>query len=175
MFPNGRWLCLMPEPPNLCPATSAELTQSLCFALRFNAPKRVHDADETMARITAERLVEHLERSGHVAMHKPPLGQHGAPGNLADWIEKASQSGRGEWLGVVIPRCIGMPADRPRPQRLIRHGTQQARRIAGHLAPATRANRLGPGSLLRDLMADVGEHFFGCSFFGEPLARRLPA
>jgi hypothetical protein len=33
-----------------------------------------------MARITAERLVEHLERSGYVVMHKPPLGQHGAPG-----------------------------------------------------------------------------------------------
>ena len=33
-----------------------------------------------MARITAERLVEHLERSGYVVMCKPPLGQHGAPG-----------------------------------------------------------------------------------------------
>jgi hypothetical protein len=34
-----------------------------------------------MARITAERLVEHLEQSGYVIMCKPPLGQHGAPGS----------------------------------------------------------------------------------------------
>jgi hypothetical protein len=27
-------------------------------------------------------LVEHLKPSGHVVMHKPPLGPHGAPGNL---------------------------------------------------------------------------------------------
>jgi hypothetical protein len=52
-------------------------------------------ADETMARITAERLVEHLERSGYLVMHKPPLGQHGAAGNLAGWIEKATKSDRG--------------------------------------------------------------------------------
>jgi hypothetical protein len=24
-------------------------------------------------------------------MHKPPPGQHGAPGNLAGWIEKATK------------------------------------------------------------------------------------
>jgi hypothetical protein len=70
--------------------------QSLSFALRFNGKKRTHDADETMARITAERLVEHLERSGYVVMHKPGLGQHGAAGNLAGWIEKATGTDRGE-------------------------------------------------------------------------------
>jgi hypothetical protein len=84
------------HPLETCPATRAELTQSLSFALRFNGRKRVHDADEIMARITAERLVEHLERSGYVVMHKPPLGPHGTPGNLADWIEKATKSDRGE-------------------------------------------------------------------------------
>ena len=56
----------------------------------------MHDADDVTARFTAERLVEHLERSGYVVMHKPPLDQHGAPGNLAGWIEKASKAGRGE-------------------------------------------------------------------------------
>jgi hypothetical protein len=56
----------------------------------------VHDADEMMARITAERLVEHPERPGYVVMHMPPLGQHGAAGNLADWIEKATQSDWGD-------------------------------------------------------------------------------
>ncbi len=65
-------------------------------ALRFNGRKRAHDADETMARITAERLVEHLERSRYVVMHEPPLGQHGAPGNLAGWIEKAAKTDGGE-------------------------------------------------------------------------------
>ena len=78
------------------PATQDEIARSLSFALQFNGRKRVHDADKMMARITAERLVEHLERSGHVAMCKPPLGQHGAPGNLAGWIEKAVKSDRGE-------------------------------------------------------------------------------
>jgi len=86
----------MRDPPNLRPATRDEIMQSLSFALRFNGRKRVHDADEVMARITAERLVEHLGRSGYVVMHKPPLGQHGSPGNLAGWIEKAVKSDRGE-------------------------------------------------------------------------------
>jgi hypothetical protein len=54
----------MPDTPNLRSATRDELTQSLSFALRFDGRKRVHDADELIARITAERLVEHLERSG---------------------------------------------------------------------------------------------------------------
>jgi hypothetical protein len=81
----------MPDAPTLRPATRDELTQSLSFALRFNGRKRTHDADETMARITAERLVEHLERSGYVIMCKPPLAPHGAPGNLAGWVEKATK------------------------------------------------------------------------------------
>jgi hypothetical protein len=34
----------------------------------------------------------HLERPGYVVMCKPPLSQHGAAGNLADWIEEATQS-----------------------------------------------------------------------------------
>jgi hypothetical protein len=86
----------MPDMPNLRPATPDELTQSLFFVRRFNGRKRTHGADETVARITAERLVEHLERSGYVVMHKPGLGQHGAAGNLADWIEKAAKVDRGE-------------------------------------------------------------------------------
>jgi hypothetical protein len=50
--------------PNLRPATRDELPQSLSFALRFNGRKRVYDADELMAQIMAERLVEYLERAG---------------------------------------------------------------------------------------------------------------
>ena len=55
----------------LSPATSQEIQDSLTFALRFAGRKRVHHADDAMARITAERLVEHLERSGYVLMKRP--------------------------------------------------------------------------------------------------------
>ena len=55
----------------LRPASTQEIEESLCFALRFAGRKRVHHADEVMARITAERLVQHLERSGYVLMKKP--------------------------------------------------------------------------------------------------------
>src|ERR1017187_1024007 len=63
-FPTIPYRPGMPDTPNLRPATRDELTQSLSFALRFNGRKRVPAADEVMARITAERLAEHLERSG---------------------------------------------------------------------------------------------------------------
>jgi len=86
----------MPDTPTLRPATRDEITQSLSFALRFNGRKRVHDADEVKAQITAERSVEYLERAGYGVVHKPPLGQHGAPGNLAGWIEKVTKSDRVE-------------------------------------------------------------------------------
>jgi hypothetical protein len=33
------------------------------FALLFHGRKRVHHADDIMAKITAERLVKHLEES----------------------------------------------------------------------------------------------------------------
>jgi hypothetical protein len=65
-----------PAPPKLRPATRDELTQSLSFALRFNGRKRVHNADEIMANITAQRLVEHLERSGCIVLCKLPAPNH---------------------------------------------------------------------------------------------------
>ena len=43
----------------LHPATVAELEDSLSFALRYAGRKRVHTADDVMARVTAERLVQH--------------------------------------------------------------------------------------------------------------------
>src|SRR5271157_4465722 len=52
---------------------SADVADALAFALRFQGRKRVHNADEFMSVIVAERLVEHLERSGFVIMKKPPL------------------------------------------------------------------------------------------------------
>jgi hypothetical protein len=60
------------DPPRpLRPATPNEIAESLSFALRYDGRRRVHHADETMARITAERLVRHLERSGYVLMRRP--------------------------------------------------------------------------------------------------------
>jgi len=61
----------MPDDENLTPATAADVADALAFALRFQGCKRVHNADEFMSVIVAERLVEHLERSGFVIMKKP--------------------------------------------------------------------------------------------------------
>lgn len=58
-------------PQPLHPATPEEIAESLSFALRYDGRRRVHHADEAMARITAERLVRHLERSGYVLMRRP--------------------------------------------------------------------------------------------------------
>ena len=55
----------------LRPASTEEIEQSLSFALRYDGRKRVRHADDAMARITAERLVAHLERSGYVILKKP--------------------------------------------------------------------------------------------------------
>jgi len=55
----------------LTPADLDDVQQSLAFALRFQGRKRVHTADDAMARITAERLVEHLRQSGYVIMKWP--------------------------------------------------------------------------------------------------------
>ena len=63
----------MTDTPPLLPATPDEIEQSLSFALRFEGRKRVHNGDELMATIVAERLVRHLELSGFVIMKRPPL------------------------------------------------------------------------------------------------------
>ena len=61
----------MTELPQLRAATVEEITDSLAFGLRFEGRKRVHHADDMMARITAVRLVRHLEQSGFVLMKRP--------------------------------------------------------------------------------------------------------
>jgi hypothetical protein len=61
----------MPDEFRLRPATAGEIAETLSFALRYEGRKRVHTADDVMARITAERLVRHLERSGYVLMRRP--------------------------------------------------------------------------------------------------------
>jgi len=63
----------------LSPAAPDDLTETIAFALRFEGRKRVHQADDVMARITARRLVEHLGRSGFVVLRKPPVEAHSTP------------------------------------------------------------------------------------------------
>lgn len=72
----------MPDEPNLRRADPADIAQTLSHALRFDGRKRVHTAEEMMARITAERLVHHLERSGFIVMRKPPIAGHAAAPGL---------------------------------------------------------------------------------------------
>ena len=71
----------MKEAPALRPATPHELAETLAFALRYDGRKRVHHADSMMARVAAERLVRHLERSGFVVMKRGPLPGHSASGH----------------------------------------------------------------------------------------------
>ena len=67
--------------PDLRPATADEIAETISFGLRYQGTKRVRDADEAMARITADRLVRHLEQSGFVLMRRPP-GAAPAVGNV---------------------------------------------------------------------------------------------
>ncbi|HET8700818.1 MAG TPA: hypothetical protein VFL97_04025 [Nitrococcus sp.] len=55
----------------LCPATRDEIAQALAFGLQYDGRRRIHTADGLMARITADRLIEYLERSGFVVMKRP--------------------------------------------------------------------------------------------------------
>jgi hypothetical protein len=74
MFYRAGYRSAMPD-ASLRPATSDEIADALSFALQYQGRKRVHHADDMMARITAERLVRHLEASGFVLMKRPPSAQ----------------------------------------------------------------------------------------------------
>jgi hypothetical protein len=69
---------IVAEIEELTLAKPADVAEALAFALRFSGRKRVHQADDMMALIAAERLVEHLGRSGFVVMRKPPSPPHGS-------------------------------------------------------------------------------------------------
>ena len=56
----------------LRPADPADVADALAYALRYDGRRRVHHADDAMARITAERLIRHLERAGFVLMRSEP-------------------------------------------------------------------------------------------------------
>lgn len=62
-------------------ASAEEIEQSLSFALRYDGRKRVRHADDAMARITAERLVQHLQKSGYVLMKRPDVAAPSTSGH----------------------------------------------------------------------------------------------
>jgi hypothetical protein len=68
----------------LTPADPRDLAEAIAFALRYRGRKRVHQADEYMAAIAAQRIVEHLNGAGFVVMKKPPLGGHSTLGRGFD-------------------------------------------------------------------------------------------
>ena len=68
MFASYHYPLGMPDTSHLRPATAAEIADALSFALRYQGRKRVNHADDMMARITADRLVQHLTESGFVLM-----------------------------------------------------------------------------------------------------------
>ena len=56
----------------LRPAAASEIEENLSFALRYAGKRRVHHADDVMAQITAERLIQHLQQCGFVILKRPP-------------------------------------------------------------------------------------------------------
>jgi hypothetical protein len=58
-------------PSSLRSVSADEIATALSFALRYDGRKRVHDAADAVARITAERLVRYLQQSGFVIMKAP--------------------------------------------------------------------------------------------------------
>ena len=68
----------MPDELQLSPATPEDLVDELSFALPFEGRRRVHHSDDSMARITADRIVRYLEDSGFVVMKRPPRASHTA-------------------------------------------------------------------------------------------------
>jgi hypothetical protein len=55
----------------LRPATPEEIAEALCFALRFDGKKPFPQSSSLMAQITAQHLVQHLQRCGFELMKRP--------------------------------------------------------------------------------------------------------
>jgi hypothetical protein len=64
----------------LSPAEPEDVVKAIAFGLRFESGRRVWQADEYMAVITAKRLIEHLTLDGFVVLRLSPLGGHSALG-----------------------------------------------------------------------------------------------
>jgi hypothetical protein len=50
----------------------AKVADALAYALRYDGNRRVHHADDAMARITADYLIRHLAQAGFVLMQSGP-------------------------------------------------------------------------------------------------------
>ncbi len=100
MFLQVDYPARMPDDENLTPVTAADVAEALAFALRFQGRKRVHNADEFMSVIVAERLVGHLERSGFVIMKKSPLCE-GAPSDAGSRVTADGPRPREQHLAVL--------------------------------------------------------------------------
>jgi hypothetical protein len=71
-FSFVRYRAAMLDGEKLSPADPSDIADSIAFALQFSGRKRVHDSDQYIAAIVANRIVRHLERTGFVVMKKPP-------------------------------------------------------------------------------------------------------
>lgn len=69
----------MPDEP-LTPATADEVLLALAYGLTHKANGRPHrQAQDSMARMAAETLALHLERSGFVVMKRQAAKAHSTP------------------------------------------------------------------------------------------------
>ena len=76
------------DAPQVQPADHAKLLHSLSYALRCEQTASRQKRDDLIARLAAEQVLQHLERSNYVVMQKPPartpsIGFHRNP-NLTD-------------------------------------------------------------------------------------------
>ncbi|MEO3473385.1 hypothetical protein AAFN86_16065 [Roseomonas sp. CAU 1739] len=63
----------------LAPVSPKEIAESIAYALRYDARgKPVSGGWELAAKLAADRLVEHLERSGFVVLKRRPGAPHSA-------------------------------------------------------------------------------------------------
>jgi hypothetical protein len=67
------------DPNKLRPTEDDDVLFSIAHGLRFDGKRRLHYADDHMARIAAAHLLKHLKTSGYVVMKKPPSSAPNAP------------------------------------------------------------------------------------------------
>jgi hypothetical protein len=76
----------MPDEEKLTPAAPEDVANSVAFALLWSrSRKRVHDSETMTASLAADRIVQHLERSGSVIMKRPPIGGSAPLNPPASW------------------------------------------------------------------------------------------